>query len=68
MLGYWTQFAATGDPNGSLDAGAPAWPSYETATDEYLELLDPTPMASTHLRQAECDFWAAATLGDAGTQ
>ncbi len=35
MIGYWTRFAKTGDPNG---LGATAWPRYETATDHNIEL------------------------------
>jgi para-nitrobenzyl esterase len=35
MMGYWVQFATTGNPN---VAGLPAWPTYDAATDEYLEL------------------------------
>lgn len=31
---YWVNFARTGDPNGE---GLPAWPSYESATDESIE-------------------------------
>jgi para-nitrobenzyl esterase len=56
MQGYWTQFAATGTPNGA--ASAPVmWPAYTTAGDQYLALEDPTPMAIANLRQAQCDFW-----------
>jgi para-nitrobenzyl esterase len=58
MLGYWTRFAATGNPNAAADAGAPAWPSYAAASDQYLQLVDPTPAALSHLSQAHCDFWA----------
>jgi para-nitrobenzyl esterase len=61
MLGYWTQFAATGDPNAPGDAGTPMWPTYDTMSDEYLQLLDPTPMANAHLTQAHCDFWESFT-------
>ena len=35
MMGYWVQFAATGDPNA---AGLPSWPAYDQAADEYLEI------------------------------
>ncbi len=57
MQGYWTQFAATGNPNAPGDAGAPAWPAPASpTTDPYLELLDPTPMAGTGLRKTQCDF------------
>ncbi len=57
MLGYWTSFAATGDPNGAGDAGAPVWPPLDPTGDQYLSLQDPTPAAMAHLRQAQCDFW-----------
>jgi para-nitrobenzyl esterase len=71
MLGYWTSFAATGDPNGSGDAGAPTWPVNTTANDETLELLEPTPMATARLKGTQCDFWASlgpstAAPADAG--
>jgi para-nitrobenzyl esterase len=37
MAGYWTSFAKAGDPNvGEL----PAWPRYDTASDQALELGD----------------------------
>lgn len=60
LLGYWTRFAATGDPNGGA---AVAWPAYVTADDPYLELADPAK-ADKGLRTAYCDAWdavAAAT-------
>jgi para-nitrobenzyl esterase len=57
MLGYWTQFAATGNPNAPVDAGAPVWPGYSTATDQYLQLLDPMPLTISDLRKPQCDFW-----------
>jgi para-nitrobenzyl esterase len=71
MLGYWTQFAATGNPNGGGDAGAPDWPiNSVTGTDEYMQLVDPTPDAMTHLAQANCEFWAnqaPSFVADGGT-
>ena len=36
MIGYWTQFATKGDPNG---AGQPNWPAYDKKR-AYLELGD----------------------------
>ena len=59
MLGFWTHFATTGDPSGA--AGAPTWPSYATASDQYLQLVEPTPTTVTNFRQAQCDFWASYT-------
>ena len=53
MLGYWTRFATTGDPNGG---DAPAWPEVDAETDAYLEIAAP-PLASSDLRDEYCDFW-----------
>jgi para-nitrobenzyl esterase len=55
IIGYWTRFAATGDPNG---AGAPSWPAYVAATDPYLA-LDETFTAGAGIHPARCDFWDA---------
>ena len=35
MTGYWTRFAATGDPN---QPGLPNWPEYDPAGDHVMEL------------------------------
>jgi para-nitrobenzyl esterase len=56
MVGYWTRFAATGDPNGG---GAPAWPAYDPTIDPYLQ-LDETTAAAAGDRTAFCDFWDSA--------
>jgi para-nitrobenzyl esterase len=44
MIGYWTHFAATGDPN---SVGDPRWSPYKSATDEFLSLVPPTPAVET---------------------
>ncbi|HWE31575.1 MAG TPA: carboxylesterase family protein, partial [Polyangia bacterium] len=54
--GYWSRFAATGDPNG---ASAVTWPLYDAANDTVL-LLDDTQAAANGVRTAQCDFWAQA--------
>jgi para-nitrobenzyl esterase len=50
MIGYWTHFAATGDPNG---AGLVSWP-LSGASDAYLG-LDETIQAGAGVRTAACD-------------
>jgi para-nitrobenzyl esterase len=51
VIGYWTRFAATGDPNGP---DAVAWPPYTAATDQHL-VLDAPVTVGAHLRQQQCD-------------
>lgn len=53
VMGYWTRFATTGDPNGG---GGPAWPAYDAAGDMAL-VLDTTIVAQTGLTSGRCDFW-----------
>ena len=43
MAGYWTRFAATGDPNGD---GAPEWPEYDAEIDTWMVLDAPEPKAT----------------------
>lgn len=52
IMGYWTRFAATGDPNGG---GAPKWPRYEAASDQHLELGDSIQVGAGLYREA-CDL------------
>jgi para-nitrobenzyl esterase len=51
VMGYWTRFATTGDPNGG---GAPAWPAYAADAYQHLEIGDES-RAGTGLRQRQCD-------------
>ncbi len=56
MIGYWTAFAKTGDPNG---AGRPRWPEFNTGAS-LLALHGPTPAAlpvATFATNHHCDFW-----------
>jgi para-nitrobenzyl esterase len=49
MMTYWTNFAATGDPNG---AGEPEWPEYTLQTDEYQVLGTPISTESGYYPEA----------------
>ena len=51
MRGYWTRFAARGDPNGE---GAPAWPAYQTKEEPTL-VLDLKPGGPSPLNARRCD-------------
>jgi para-nitrobenzyl esterase len=53
LVGYWTRFATTGDPNGSA---GPAWPGYASDTDDFLG-LDETITSGQGVRTSKCDFW-----------
>jgi para-nitrobenzyl esterase len=53
MIGYWTRFAAAGDPNG---AGNRSWPAYSQGSDTVL-VLDDVPNLVDGVRTAKCDFW-----------
>ncbi|MBI2795629.1 MAG: carboxylesterase family protein [Gemmatimonadetes bacterium] len=59
MNGYWTRFAATGDPNG---VGAVPWPAFTVADDGYLE-FGATIAAGRGLRAAQFDL-LSSILGD----
>jgi para-nitrobenzyl esterase len=55
IQGYWTRFAATGDP-GTDPTTSIAWPAYDAATDPYLT-LDLTLRAGSALKPDRCDLW-----------
>jgi para-nitrobenzyl esterase len=55
MIGYWTNFAKRGHPNG---AHLPTWPAYQSASDDTQQLAPPQP--STRFDFAldhQCAFW-----------
>jgi para-nitrobenzyl esterase len=53
MMGYWTRFAATGNPDGGE---APAWAPYAEGSDNHQQ-LDLTISAGNGLKRANCNFW-----------
>jgi para-nitrobenzyl esterase len=61
MSGYWTRFAATGNPNGDDDAVV-HWPAFKhpngrgRGSDKYL-ILDSAIREGKRLREQQCDFF-----------
>lgn len=53
IMGYWTRFAATGDPNGGTTY--PVWPRYEGLSDRHLE-LGASIRVGEGLYQEACDL------------
>jgi para-nitrobenzyl esterase len=52
---YWTNFIATGDPNGS--SSLPQWPRFTAPARSYLEFTDQGPVARAGLRKPYCDLY-----------
>jgi para-nitrobenzyl esterase len=55
MVGYWTNFARTGNPNGH---GTPAWHRFRTSGDVQALGLDAVHPFDPAI-PSNCDFWAA---------
>jgi para-nitrobenzyl esterase len=61
VSGYWTRFAATGNPNID-DPNVVLWPAFKhpvgpgRGADKYL-ILDQTTRAALRLREEQCAFW-----------
>jgi para-nitrobenzyl esterase len=59
MVGFWTRFARTGNPN---PAGSSLWPAYTPANDSYLSLQPGGQSAVTtqFAAQHHCAFWTGS--------
>jgi para-nitrobenzyl esterase len=55
MQQYWTNFAKTGNPNGT---GLPVWAKYDTTTKPSLEFADGGPVARAAVRALLCSTYA----------
>jgi para-nitrobenzyl esterase len=58
MMGYWSQFAATGNPNAGA---APRWPRFGGSTPQLQELIPKATAPETETAFAgfhQCAFWA----------
>jgi para-nitrobenzyl esterase len=51
---YWTNFAKTGNPNGS---GLPSWPKFEPGARPFIAFTGNGPVAGTGLRREICDLF-----------
>jgi len=57
MMGCWTRFAATGDPNGG---GAPHWPRFSPARHQIQELVPAaTGSQAGFAAEHHCGLWAS---------
>jgi para-nitrobenzyl esterase len=67
MVGYWTEFARSGDPNGF---GQPHWPRFNRNQQQMQSFVPPNPTTETNFATVhQCDFWDALsgrTLPPAG--
>lgn len=57
MLGYWTNFARTGNPNGE---GLPAWPRFTADSRAYIAFTNTGALARSGLRRDFCSLWSQA--------
>lgn len=58
MIGYWTNFAKTGNPNGNENAETSVkWPTYQTEDRSYLLFESGQIRAEQGLRERQCQFW-----------
>lgn len=53
MMGYWTQFAASGNPNRT---DLPNWPRFDQ--DDQTLLLDRIVKVASEVHRADCEFWS----------
>jgi len=59
MVGYWTQFARSGDPNGN---GGPQWPEFSRGRQVMQSFVPPAPTTETNFATAhQCAFWDQLT-------
>ena len=62
MMGYWTRFAATGDPNGDGDR---PWPPYDAENDNIFQ-LDTTKRTINGYHNDRCDYLDSLPLPGVG--
>jgi para-nitrobenzyl esterase len=60
---YWTNFAKTGNPNGS---GLPEWPKFDPSSRPYLEFTAAGPVIHEGLRRNICDLFIETVKQEQG--
>jgi para-nitrobenzyl esterase len=66
MQRYWTNFAKTGDPNGT---GVLKWPKFDAKSRDYVEFATAGPAVKQALRRPYCDLFienAQRVMGKSG--
>jgi len=61
METYWTNFAKTGDPNGS---GLPAWPKYGATTKQYMDFTSDGPIQKAAMQAGACSAFLEKVTRD----
>ena len=56
ITSYWTNLAATGNPNTGPSTVPVQWPLYNQGSDQNLQLQMPINV-TTHLSKTVCDMW-----------
>jgi para-nitrobenzyl esterase len=54
MQTYWTNFAKTGNPNGT---GVPRWPAFDATSRTYMAFTDEGAVSKTALRRKYCELF-----------
>jgi len=57
MIGYWVNFARTGDPNMGNYKPAVAWPKWDPVNMNNLHFETPANVIESKLRQQNCNFF-----------
>jgi len=65
MQRYWTNFARTGNPNGT---GLPAWPAFDPAARRHLAFTDSGAVGRDALRREFCDVYIEYVTGPGRNQ
>jgi len=57
LIGYWTNFARSSDPNMGLYTPVVNWPKWNPGDSKNIHFATPKPDIESHLRKDNCDYW-----------